>query len=85
MRITIESTDKVVELETAEGAIVPARIWQGTTARGVPVTVFVTRISPDVSTDDPLIEQHTRQFEEELQEQVPPRARVQAIPLRLIL
>jgi hypothetical protein len=45
MKITIESTDKIVELEIG-GARVPARVWEGQTEAGVPVLAFITRISP---------------------------------------
>ena len=60
MKITIESTHALVDLVPVsskhsvdrgppvdeKGAVVPARIWEGTTESGVPVVVFVTRISP---------------------------------------
>lgn len=39
MKITIESTTKVVEVNG-----VPARIWEGATDIGIPVYCYVTRI-----------------------------------------
>ncbi len=45
MKITIESTDTIVELRHNMQDI-PARIWEGTTESGVPVIAFITRISP---------------------------------------
>ena len=74
MKITIESTSKVVELNG-----VPARIWEGRTASGIPVHCFVTRIAVHKSED-------ASQFEAELKEQRPPSAEVDAAyPLRLVL
>lgn len=48
MKITMESTRQVTEVITPSGSV-PARVWEGTTAGGVPVQVLVTpepRISP---------------------------------------
>jgi len=46
MKITIESTSKIVELVAgAPRNRIQARVWQGETDSGVPVQVFVTRIS----------------------------------------
>lgn len=41
MKITIESTSKVVELDGQ-----PARVWEGKTERGVTVVAFIPRITP---------------------------------------
>lgn len=71
MKIEIQNTDKIVKIND-----VPARVWQGRTESGVPVTVFVTRISPDTDKQ----EDHT-QFQQELQQTAAPTARVQALPL----
>lgn len=73
MEIQIESTDKIVELNG-----VPARIWEGHTASGIPVHCYVTRIAVARDAD-------TSQFEKELQEHRTPSVDVQTIPLRLIL
>lgn len=51
MKITVESTDLVVELEIG-GAKVPARVWRGVTSEGVPCMAFVTRIAPVENTDE---------------------------------
>lgn len=45
MKITIESTDAVVDLNGKLGTML-ARIWEGATETGIPVVCFVTRISP---------------------------------------
>jgi hypothetical protein len=73
MKITIESTTKMVQLNG-----VPARVWRGETESGIPVHAFVTRIA--VSGD-----QDQSQFQRELQEHAAPSPEIQSIPLRLIL
>lgn len=86
MRITIESTGKIVELQPAGASgPVPARIWQGHTDTGIPVQVFVTRIAPEIPRSDPRIDELTEEFERDLQRQADARPSVQAIPLRMIL
>lgn len=74
MKITIESTTKIVELNG-----VPARIWEGTTESGIKVHCFITRIACDK--DEPKI----IEFNQELSEQKEPSVEVQIYPLRLIL
>lgn len=64
MKVTLESTDKVVELKTPSG-VIPARLWEGTTASGIKCHAFITRIA--VHKDDDAAE-----FERELKEQRAP-------------
>lgn len=75
MRITIESTTKLVEVNG-----VPARIWEGVTDSGVPVHCLITRVMVDRADD-------TGQFDAELgAEHRPPRnADIEAYPMRLLL
>ena len=73
MKIEIENTDKVVELNG-----VPARIWEGKTASGIPVHCFVTRISPQSH-------EGIEDFERELQETKAPSTGALSYPLRMIL
>jgi hypothetical protein len=73
MKIEIESTTKIVRLNN-----VPARIWEGKTASGIPVHCYVTRIALAKDADP-------SEFERELQEHKPPSPEIQAIPLRMIL
>lgn len=75
MQATIESTDKVVEL-VVDGATVPARVWEGVTASGVPFHAFITRVAVKEDED-------TAEFERDLYEQKPASPEVQSIPLRL--
>lgn len=74
MKITLESTTTLVDVQG-----VPARVWEGQTESGIPVTCLVTRIAtPDVP-GAPL-----EQFKRELQECRPP-VLVDVWPARLIL
>lgn len=76
MKITIENTTKIVELNGVE-----ARVWEGTTDTGIPVHCFITRIAVDIND-----EAANEQFRRELAEQKPPSAAVDAAyPLRMIL
>lgn len=84
MKITIESTTKIVTLQTRNGDI-QARVWQGETEAGVPVQAFITRIAPEIPESDPRIDELTKQFEQELFRQADPRPTVEAIPLRFII
>jgi len=73
MKITIESTSKIVELNG-----VPCRVWEGTTAGGVKMHAFVTRVAVHKNDD-------ASEFERELKEQRTPSPEVDAIPLRMVL
>lgn len=50
MRITLETSDDMVELEY-EGARVPARVWKGTTEGGVELHAFVLALAVDNAAD----------------------------------
>lgn len=82
MKITIESTTKIVELETSTGRI-PARLWEGTTERGTPVHCFITRICPTIP--EPIPEPVAVEFAADLAETKAPSAGLLTIPLRMIL
>ncbi len=73
MTIILISTSKIVELNG-----VPARVWEGTTASGIPVHAFITRVAVDREADN-------SQFEAELKETRAPSADVAAYPLRMVL
>lgn len=77
MQATIESTDKVVEL-VVNGAAVPARVWEGVTAAGVPFHAFVTRVAVKADKD-------VTEFERDLEQHKSASPEVQAIPLRFII
>lgn len=78
MKITLESTSKIIDIATPGGGSVPARIWEGTTESGIPVHCYVTRIAAPAAYDQ-------NEFLRELQEHRAPSADVAAIPLRLVL
>lgn len=82
MKLIIESTEKIVELQPRSGAgAVPARIWEGETEGGIKVHVYVTRLAVPEGADQSA-------FQRELQAVGHPRkasAHVEAIPLRLII
>lgn len=79
MKVTIESTTKIVEVKNEETSQwVPARIWEGVTESGIQVRVFVTRITAPRTAD-------LTQFEAELHECREPSPDVKVWPLHMIL
>lgn len=84
MKITIESTSKVVAL-VENGVEFQARVWQGETESGIPVQCFVTRIAPEIPRSHPRIDELAAEFERELRRMANPRATVEAIPLRMFI
>lgn len=84
MKITIESTSKIVMLVLGDNEV-PARVWQGATESGIPVQCFITRIAPEIPQSDPRHGELTAEFERELKCQHDPRPTIEAIPLRFIL
>jgi hypothetical protein len=84
MKITIESTTKIVSLsaeptKAARATDVKARVWEGQTESGIKVYCFITRIA--ISDTETRIEE----FEKELQATRVPSAEMMAFPSRLIL
>lgn len=73
MKITIESTTKIVKLDGID-----CRVWEGQTERGVAIHAYIPRVAVRNDSD-------ASQFEEELKEQRAPSAEVEAIPMRMIL
>lgn len=93
MKITIESTSKIVHLNG-----IPARVWEGQTESGVLIHCYVTRVAvstgnaPSVFAEivqallDARVGVHDLcEFERELQEQRPPSPEIEALPSRMIL
>lgn len=77
MKITIESTDKIVTIVKG-GVQIEARLWEGETDSGIPVQCLVARIAAPSSADQ-------SQFMAELREQKPPTPESQAFPLRMLI
>lgn len=78
MRITIEPTQRFVEIG-GNGGAVPARVWEGRTEDGIPVYLAVTRLAVRSDYDQ-------EKFQQELVAAKPPSPdAVRAIPLKLIV
>src|SRR6266699_5392354 len=75
MKLVIESTSKIVELDFGRGAVVPARIWEGETDTGIRVHCYITRVAVGKNQDQ-------SQFEAELRECRAPSPEVAAISMR---
>ena len=74
MKISIESTSRIVSVNGVEG-----RVWEGTTDSGIQVLAVITRIAAPAGAD-------LQQFEAELQETKPPSdAATTSFPLRMVL
>lgn len=73
MKITVENTTKIVNVNGVD-----CRVWEGQSEHGVKVSCLIPRIAAQEGAD-------LAQFEEELKEQRPPSAEVNAWPLRMIL
>lgn len=74
MKLTLENTAFITEVNG-----VPARIWLGTTDKGIEVHALITRVAVHNSQDQ-------ADFERELQEQpAPVSADATVWPLRMIL
>lgn len=78
MKLTLESTEKIVTIESAGGQV-PARVWQGTTESGVDVVCFITRVAVRRDADQ-------SEFQRDLAEaHAVMTDDVRAIPARLVL
>ncbi|MEN6537809.1 MAG: hypothetical protein ABFD89_29425 [Bryobacteraceae bacterium] len=73
MKLTIESTSKIVHVNG-----VPARIWEGHTASGIPVHCYITRVAVNKR-------ENCMEFERELQDTRPPSPELEGISLRMVL
>lgn len=73
MKVTLQSTTKIVDVNG-----LPARVWEGRSAKGVRVYAFITRIAAEEGCDH-------AEFKNELQECAEPSVAVAELPLRLIL
>ena len=82
MKITIESTTQIVEVENGQPfeplTVIKCRLWEGVTEHGVKVQVLIPRIAALKGED-------LSQFEAELQETRAPSAAIQAFPLKMVL
>jgi hypothetical protein len=76
VEVKLTSTSKVVELVTG-GHAVPARIWEGHTASGIPVIAWIARIAAERDQD-------LAEFARDLAEQATPSPAAEAFPLRMV-
>lgn len=81
MKIALEPTPAIAQLEVPGGGSIPARIWQGVDEHGVEVHAYVTHVAV-AKTYPP--EVHER-FARELQETAPLRPTLGAIDMRFIV
>lgn len=78
MKATLESTTAVVTMKDTDGRPFRARVWQGTTEKGVPFTAYVGIVQVRADADG-------AEFERDLQEHaVPTAATLQAIDFRFV-
>lgn len=79
MKVTLESTERIVEL-TIHGEAVPARVWYGRTENGIECHAYITRIAVAREND-------ASEFERDLHDAhvALPLALDRAIPARLVL
>jgi hypothetical protein len=83
MKITLESTTKMVTL-VVNGRNVPARLWEGTTERGIPVHAFITRIGPTIPEAELTAEQDA-EFQRDLQQQKAPSPGMEVYDMRFFI
>ncbi len=76
MRLTIESTTKIVNIDGVE-----CRVWEGQTVDGIPVHCFVTRVAVSAEAPDAVHDKFCR----ELRECRVPSPVVEALPGRMTL
>ena len=81
MQITIESTDRIVEIvDEKSGHVVLARMWEGKTAAGVEVFCLISSIAAHKDADH-------AEFRRDLDErhQSPSIAGMSVFPLRMVI
>lgn len=78
MRVTLEPTDRIVDVETDRGGVVRGRVWQGTTDTGHDVAFVVVRVATPAGGD-------LTEFEQSLVPVTPGRTAREAFPNRLVL
>ena len=84
MKLTIENTARFVVLDVPPGKEQRARLWQGVTEGGVPVTLVVAAVSCDLP-DTPENKAVLDIFEAELVRVHEPSERVSAFDLRFFV
>lgn len=80
MKITLESTDQIVQYSHNGGPPCPARLWKGRTENGIAIQAMIPRIAVEETSD-------LAQFQRELQETPAPvdMADIDAFPMRMLI
>lgn len=78
MKITIESTDRIIPIEHAGLPHMEGRLWQGKTDKGIEVQCVIVRIATPAQGSD------LSQFRSDLQECVSPWL-PEAFPARMVI
>lgn len=78
MKLHLEPTDRIIEITTSRGDVVPGRVWQGHNDFGIEVVAVITRIATAKENDQ-------TEFEATLTPEPPGRAAGEAFPTRMIL
>lgn len=73
MIVELHNTTKIVDING-----VPARVWEGHTANGVPVVALITRIAAERYAD-------LEEFDRDLEQATPPSPDVAAWPARMVI
>jgi hypothetical protein len=80
MKITLESTDKIVELYSGPNKVWPVkcRLWEGKTESGIAIHCLIPSIAVQADSDQ-------SQFLAELKEHRPPESMTDAYPMRMLI
>jgi hypothetical protein len=79
MKMTLESTTKIIELRSRNGAVMEARIWEGATENGIPVHAFITLVACNKDQD-------SSEFDRDLREHKVPSVEIgRAYDLRFFI
>lgn len=78
MKVTLESTNRIVQVEAPGGGTIPGRVWEGTTPSGIFVSAVITRLATPLDADQ-------SQFLAELSEQSPVPQRSDVWPNRMVV
>lgn len=82
MKVTLESTTRIVEIQTIAGDHVPARVWEGVTDSGIHVVALITRIAAETAEVPARLEEFRRELDEC---KVPSAPAVDVFPTRFVL
>lgn len=62
MKMTIESTDRIVKFEDAKGFMTDARLWVGLTEKGVPVECLIVLVAAPGGEDNSELERDLKEY-----------------------